>query len=233
MISSLDMTLHEESSFVIGEYDETVKGRILNDILTTMKQGEKSEILFENGEASGTGDAPVPKILLTLVSFTPQPESWQMEPKRKLEIAKNHKTKGTELFKSGDVRGAFSRFSRSAKYLICMQTIQTDLVEEWKLLFTQIYLNIAMCHLKQRSYQMVIDACDKALDISPHNVKGLYRRACALMENSEIDSAICDLKLAAELEPQNTAVLKELQRAKDMKKLKDQNITQAMSKMFK
>jgi len=68
------------------------------------------------------------------------------------------------------------------------------------------YLNIAASYTQLRDIKAVIDNCNKALEIEKMNVKALYRRAQAQSELRDYDSALTDLKLALDVDPENSAV---------------------------
>lgn len=77
-------------------------------------------------------------------------------------------------------------------------------------------LNIAACHLALRDFALCVEACDHALQLDPHNVKALYRRAKARTTPAhagatEVDMAIRDLALAHKLQPGNADVARRLQ----------------------
>ncbi|KAK3594584.1 hypothetical protein CHS0354_000376 [Potamilus streckersoni] len=134
---------------------------------------------------------------------------WKLSMEQKFSVAKNHKAKGVELFQNGNFVQSFKRFSKGLKYLISMtpnSQIPSSVRSEFKLLHCQFYLNMAACQLK---YNNFIDAkanCTKALNIEPQNVKGLYRRAQAYLEQGDLYSARNDLLTAIEIEPGSKAV---------------------------
>ena len=79
--------------------------------------------------------------------------------------------------------------------------IKGDTDEERKRLFDLklvSYLNIAACNLKLKEFDHVLLACDEALKMDPRNVKALYRKAKARIQNvnsgvEELESAMKDL----------------------------------------
>lgn len=50
-------------------------------------------------------------------------------------------------------------------------------------------LNIAMCRIKLGDFVEAKSKCTDALAIDPDNVKGLYRRASALLETKDFEEA--------------------------------------------
>ena len=71
---------------------------------------------------------------------------------------------------------------------------------------TNLYSNLAACQLKLHQYDRVIINCNKSLEINNDNVKCLYRRANAFLEQKDKESAEKDIKRILELEPENSAV---------------------------
>jgi tetratricopeptide (TPR) repeat protein len=85
------------------------------------------------------------------------------------------------------------------------------LVEEANL---PCHLNTAACLLKLGQFTDAKDSCNKALDLSPGNPKGLYRRAAAYRGLEEYDAAKDDLERCIATNPDNAAAVAELRRVK-------------------
>jgi tetratricopeptide (TPR) repeat protein len=104
--------------------------------------------------------------------------------------------------------------------------------EDHDRLACQCWLNLAACQLRCENFEMAKANCSRALDIDPHNVKGLYRRAqCSAKLNDECD-AITDLEHALAIEPTNREVNKLLKTAREAVRRSDEKLARAMSKMF-
>ena len=73
------------------------------------------------------------------------------------------------------------------------------------------HLNLAACCLKTQKWDRVVKECGEVLKLDPNNAKAYYRRGCAHMEG-DIDLSKADLEKAAELDPGNKGVKKELKR---------------------
>ena len=117
-----------------------------------------------------------------------------------------------------------------------------------------LHLNAAACALKMSTereypnlqtpklfYDVHHDAifhCTRVLDADPHNVKALYRRACAHLaipparHINGLARAQEDLVHALEHEPQNGEVKKALKRAKELQKQTDAKAASMFTKMI-
>jgi len=100
------------------------------------------------------------------------------------------------------------------------------------------YLNIAACNLKMKEYQTSVEACNEALILDPNNVKALYRRARAKVlpinaNHEAYQQAIDDLNKGIQIDPQNSAIKKELKRLESEIKLISKREKETYIKMFK
>lgn len=73
------------------------------------------------------------------------------------------------------------------------------------------YLNIAVTAFRLRDYKLSVSACNETLKIDPSNSKALYRRAQAYIAPissgaAEQERAFADLKRAAAIDPESTAI---------------------------
>jgi peptidyl-prolyl isomerase D len=100
----------------------------------------------------------------------------------------------------------------------------------------QLYLNIALVHLKAQQYADTIKACTRVLELTPltdaEKAKALYRRGVAYGKTREEDVAVADLKAALELNPKDAAVVAELNAVRKSVKVRREKEKAAFSKMF-
>ena len=73
--------------------------------------------------------------------------------------------------------------------------------------------NICVIHAKQKQWDAVVKFADEALLVDDKYVKALFHRGRALLELTEYQNSIDSLAKAAEVEPENADVMKELARA--------------------
>lgn len=139
-------------------------------------------------------------LIIILKSFVQFPDVFKWSRKEKLEIAKQHKQKGVQLFQAGRLRDSFIRFNKAVRLMITLG-IEDD--TEAKLLYVQACNNMALCHLKQGSINHALTLCNKVLNADPSNVKALLRRSDAYTKLKDIELAVLDLRMAKQLEPNN------------------------------
>lgn len=73
--------------------------------------------------------------------------------------------------------------------------------------------SLVVCILQVKQHKEALSACQKVLSQDPKNVKALYRAGRVLSHLGETEEAVAKLKEASSLEPENTTIQSELQRA--------------------
>jgi tetratricopeptide (TPR) repeat protein len=92
--------------------------------------------------------------------------------------------------------------------------------------------NAAACYMKMQMFAAALEAVNFALLIDDTNVKALFRKGKILTEMFETDEAIECMRVAAKLEPDNKAVLRELIRLQAKAKLQRQDERKMYQKML-
>lgn len=183
----------------------------------------------------------VPKsytVRIELKTFTNVPHVCDMTCADKLQYARGHKDKGSQLFSAKNYRWAFRHFSWSYKYVISLEhdDVHGDVATQLKLdiqdLKLKCLLNLAACQLQNYSYDHAVENCTHALEIDPNNVKGLYRRGTALIQLQEYERAKCDLERAKSLDTKNPAIDKQLEVLKERTCKLNKYFAVAMKKLF-
>ncbi|CAJ0749799.1 12900_t:CDS:10, partial [Entrophospora sp. SA101] len=146
------------------------------------------------------------------------------EPKDLLEIAKNIKEIGNSYYKKSEYESAIKKYTKAIRYLNEKILDDTDdppeLKKEFHSLKISCYLNKAACSLNLQHYQNVINDVNIVLEMpseylsTTDKVKALYRRGTAYNGLKDEEAALEDLKEANKLNPKDSAILKELQIAK-------------------
>lgn len=130
----------------------------------------------------------------------------------RLRMVQKNKEEGTELFKGGNFRPAAARYNKALTHAAKFHDLSPDQVAEVDALKLSLHLNLGMCWLKITDSETHLDqavrACTDALKIDPRSAKALYRRASALEQKKDYEAAQADLRLAAEVDPEDTAVPK-------------------------
>ncbi|KAG8187138.1 hypothetical protein JTE90_004882 [Oedothorax gibbosus] len=175
------------------------------------------------------------EIQFQLLSYTREPEIWEMSVTEKWRRACYHKQRGLELYSRGAYQYAFRRFGLTLKYVISLEhdipAGQEDGMDI-KGLKLSCYLNVAACQMRHHNYESVVNNSSKALVLQPNNAKALYRRGAALLQLQEYERAREDLTMAQSLEPKNQAVAKQLQLLKCQVQKLNQYYASAMKKLF-
>ncbi|XP_076346866.1 uncharacterized protein LOC143245013 [Tachypleus tridentatus] len=239
----------------IGEADTEIE-QILHSCVQTMKAGEVCVLQFyldddiirrrtgmqqqcpvENTEESCNLDFPHAGHI-KLEKFTEVPGIWKLPPEEKLQRATHHKDVGVNLFKKQETKSAFIRFSKAMKYLISLehdyssqkQQFLSD--KDFKNLKLSCYLNMAACQLKCKKFELVVKNCTEVLKIDSQCVKALYRRGSALLQLQDFDQAKKDLEKAHELNPIDTAIVRQLNALKINVKKCDNKLAHGLKKLF-
>ena len=178
-----------------------------------------------------------------------------MSAVERLDWVTSRKAWATELFQRKMYMRAMRHYKKA---LLDLETpcewYQEEHIIERNQLRLQLHLNTALCGLKvppERQFPNLqapkihfdphhdaIFHCTRVLDVDKRNVKALYRRALAHMmipperHINGLHSALEDLKLAHEIDPQNADVTRELKRAKAEQKAVDQKATNMFTKMI-
>jgi len=141
-----------------------------------------------------------------MIELVREKESWEMSSAEKLEACTVRREAGNLFFKQGKFKLAIKRYKNAIECVQYDHNFNDAEKGQGKKLKLPCYLNIAASYTQLRDIKAVIDNCNKALEIEKMNVKALYRRAQAQSELRDYDSALTDLKLALDVDPENSAV---------------------------
>lgn len=195
-------------------------------MVCSMKEEERAQFLLHDGcqllthsAFLGPSHHQAPPIgtevvfTIHLHSFRQGKDTWELTEQERLKIANRHKLQGSELFKSGRFRGASIRYSKAVQYLAAVDPdtpFEVEKLEEYEqeilAVKTASLLNLAACQLKFNLFNHVVRNCSRVLEVDPTNLKGLYRRAKALLAMKDFESSREDLLKAKEIDPSNQAV---------------------------
>ena len=177
----------------------------------SMRHGEEAEVSvhdasFAFGAAGLDGKVPANELVsyyVHLHSFTNGPEHWDLTPAQKVELAEGLKGRGNKAMKAGTL----GRARRLYEKVNNMLTNDTDFTEEEKAASREVQvsasLNTAAAALKLGKTRDCITECTKVLDKRSGNVKALYRRSQAYLEQGDMLEAETDLKNAMLSDPDN------------------------------
>ncbi|KAL3878321.1 hypothetical protein ACJMK2_030684 [Sinanodonta woodiana] len=145
---------------------------------------------------------------------------------------------GNNLFKDKEVLKAKKKYSKALKYVeklkndLELGSDEEDDDEIDKKQTISLYLNLAACNIQLQKYDEALNNCNEALGIDEDNVKALFRRGQAQNALKNWDVALGDLQRAAELEPNDKGIRKEIEkvkRARDAYKTEEKKL---YAKMF-
>lgn len=177
-------------------------------------------------------------VRIQLTSFTREPAIFEMSITEKWRRACWHREKGVTLFNENKLRWAFMHFSTAFKYVVSLEhdiPVEDQTGERGmniKGMKMNCYLNLAACQLKNANYENVVINCTHVLEVDPNNVKALYRRGAALVQLQEYERARADLEKAADYQPKNPAVEKQMALLRERVQKLDKYFAMAMKKMF-
>ena len=210
----------------VGEASDALT-QALEDVICSMKQDEECQFevkmddtLAKNSLLQGITLNSVITYTVHLISFERGIDVWCLSDYDREQIVLWHKTKGTELFKTDNVYGAALHYSKALKYILSVdrgltdhELIHTDATRikvDLLVLLKPLHLNLAACQLKLLQFDSVVQNCTSVLEKDTANVKALYRRGQALVSLNNLDDAKKDFLRAKEIEPNNSAVDKQL-----------------------
>lgn len=232
-------------TFTIGEGSEYNICEGVERALEKFLKGEKSRITVQPKYAfksEGNKDLGVPansalEYTIKLVNFEKAKESWLMDGAEKLEQAKIYKEKGTGYFRANKYLLSIKMYKRVSSLLddLPNDTMETEENKnQARALLLSIYLNLALVYLKvtpPHNFEAKENA-NKALNLDPSNVKGLFRRGLALLGLGEAEQAIHDFEKVVEAEPQNKAAANQIIMCKTALTKQKQREKQLYANMF-
>jgi FK506-binding protein 4/5 len=111
-------------------------------------------------------------------------ELFERTPEDLIYLASQLKSEGVQLYKEKRMNDAFSKFSKACKFLILIDSRDTEssVLEQRNQLLATLYSNLAGCHVVSKNWNDAIWLCDKVLLIQKSNVKALFRRGISYIE---------------------------------------------------
>ena len=93
---------------------------------------------------------------------------WKLSNQKRVELAKHHRTLGTDIFKAGDIciKAAVVHYSKASKYLIPVKAddaLQESFQKDILALRNVALLNLAACQLKFNQDHYAAQNCSKVL----------------------------------------------------------------------
>ncbi|XP_006896219.1 PREDICTED: FK506-binding protein-like [Elephantulus edwardii] len=201
----------------VGPWRVGTWGELLEKCLESMCQDEEAELQLPGNSG--------PPIRLTLASFTPGRDSWELEASEKEALAREERARGTELFQAGNPEGAARCYGQALRLLL---TLPPPGPPER----TTLHANLAACQLLLGQPQLAAQSCDRVLEREPCHLKALYRRGVAHAALGNLEKATDDLKKVLAIDPKNRAAQEELRKVVIQGKKQDAGLAQSLRKMF-
>jgi len=177
-----------------------------------MKVKEKCSVTIHPKHAYG--DKPMTNIPpnstliyeIELVDFEKAKELWESKGfDAVIQNAQERKEQGNGFFQNNQVDIAIRKYEKAMKYLDGNHKFSEEEKEQINNLKLPIQINLSLCYFKINDVKKSLDYANKALEIDPRNVKGLYRRGLAYAENSQWEYSLADYEKVLELDPGNAA----------------------------
>nr|KAG5689384.1 hypothetical protein BaRGS_017668 [Batillaria attramentaria] len=105
------------------------------------------------------------------------------------------KEEGNQLFRQASYAEAITCYTQALE--ICPLTYQKDRAI--------MFSNRAACRMKEEKYETAIKDCSKAIDLHPHYLKAVLRRAELYEKTEKLDDAMKDHQKVLELDPSQHA----------------------------
>jgi hypothetical protein len=145
-----------------------------------------------------------------------------------LEQATLLKDEGNIYFKSKQYSTACLIYKKSIFLLNNLNlSIDNDTIDsDIKTLLISLYLNRAICYLKQDEYELCLQDCKKVLIISPTSTKAIYRSAQANIGLLKVNIAIKDLQKLLYIDPKNVDAINLMRSLKEKNQSEKTNTTE-------
>jgi len=166
-------------------------------------------------------------------------------PEVALQIAKEVREYGNQLFKEGKAEEALQKYQKSIRYLdvhpVLPETSPPELENSFKALLAPLLLNSALAAIRAQpqssgNAMIAVTNATRALNNLELNnadkAKALYRRALAHVYMKNEEQAEKDLVEASHLVPEDTAIATELTKIRQQRKEKRDKEKKAYKKMF-
>ena len=141
------------------------------------------------------------------------------------------KQMGNDCVKSGQIEEATKIYAEAIQ-LMTTPDFNRRTERDIREVFIPLYLNQALCCLKTERVSQAIECCYRVLEVDERNVKALYRRSLARIENRDLGNAKRDLLMAHAIDPLNQEVRAKLDEVKYLEKVAmDQSQKQLYTRM--
>jgi len=163
----------------------------------------------------------------------------EKKPEMLLKIATRMNELGNEAIKTLLYDRSIQKYEKGLRYVAAHHAKDDDdpnITQELRALGIRLHLNSALAQLKTNQDAEVIKSTTRALGIDgiseSEKAKAFYRRGRAYERGNEHELAVEDLKRALALNPNDSEVLAELNRAKHGLRMRQEMDKKTYSKLF-
>ena len=142
---------------------------------------------YQNESNSNT----ILKMEVQLLSLENEKNTWDLSAGEKLSLAEQKKEQGNEFYKNNRISLAQRRYERALRF-IEDERPEDESEEDRKRreqILTSVYLNLGAIYTKLSDWNMVIQQCNKCLEVDGQNIKAFYRKAQAQQSMGELEEA--------------------------------------------
>eukprot|EP01118_Nematostelium_gracile_P009378 TRINITY_DN3152_c0_g1_i1.p1 TRINITY_DN3152_c0_g1~~TRINITY_DN3152_c0_g1_i1.p1 ORF type:complete len:207 (+),score=76.77 TRINITY_DN3152_c0_g1_i1:117-737(+) len=151
---------------------------------------------------------------------------------QKLETAAKEKEKGNQFFAAQDNSNALYHYNCAMMYVKVLIGATPEETKKAEAIKVAVLNNMATVHLKLNRFTKCVSCCDQVLQIESNNIKALFRRGKAHLALNDLDRAESDLNKAAELDPNDKMIQRELLVLKKKNKEQDKKQQKFYSNLF-
>ncbi|XP_059483325.1 peptidyl-prolyl cis-trans isomerase D [Neocloeon triangulifer] len=150
--------------------------------------------------------------------FAPWPQDLDVKAREHLsddEIVAKIKNSGNYYFSRHQYSLADRKYKKALRYLDYYSKLTNKPNNETDSdMRTTCRLNLAACKLKTKHYKEAYSICEQILHEDPGNAKAIYRRGQANFGLNNYDAALQDLSKVKMLQPNDHAIIKEINRVR-------------------
>jgi len=153
---------------------------------------------------------------------------------KRLEKALKNKKEANELFGGKNFAKAIARYVKALGHTDLEKiagTLSDEEAKERDSLRLSLYLNLAMCWLKEKQPKRALDNCIRALEIDATSIKALYRKATSHLDLKQYDKAKKECSKALKQSPDDKSLnklQKKIQKQLDKQKAKSRKMAKKM-----
>lgn len=213
-----------DPALIVAGRTSALRATGLNLGVATMKRGERCNLRvapeYGYGDQGSFSFPAVPPgaVLIYEVELLQWEAATEEKPRsdmlfeERLEAAERRRLEGNLQFRGGDAAAAVTLYRMALSFLdedLLMQ-LEGPHLEKANIVKLPLHLNLAACDLQLEDWTSALENCDEVLREQPNNAKAIFRRGRARFALGNTDAAEEDLRRAAALNPNDTAIRRQL-----------------------